>query len=142
MYKTYQFTDEALNLPVSDLNKNRFLAAIEKQMEVKGFSKSKNPDVLLDIFVKVREEQSATSYTNFTGGYSRYRYRYAMPRATTHTSVRTYVTGTVTLNMIDRERNQVVWQATAEKTLDENGKNREERINKDVAEIFAEYPPK
>ena len=38
-YKTYAFTEEALNIQLDDLNKNRLLNAIETELAAKGFTK-------------------------------------------------------------------------------------------------------
>ncbi len=65
-YKTYAFTPEALALPLDDINRNRLLAAVEKELAAKGFTKSDNPDVLINLSIKTKTQQTATA-TNSGG---------------------------------------------------------------------------
>ncbi|MBY0433630.1 MAG: DUF4136 domain-containing protein [Cyclobacteriaceae bacterium] len=62
-YKTYNFTPAADRMAVSELVKKRITAAVSKQMEVKGFTLSSNPDVLVDLMVKTQEKETATATT-------------------------------------------------------------------------------
>ena len=142
-YKTYSFTEEAKNLQLDDLNKNRILTAIETELAAKGFSKAENnSDVLID--VKLKGEQKQTATANTSGGYG-YGYRYGMGgMSTTTINYDTYVDGTLFVDMIDAKKNQLVWQGRGTKTInpDANQKKREENINYAVKLIFQQYPPK
>src|SRR5688572_397210 len=66
-YKTYAYTQEALSLPVGDLDRGRIIAAVDTEMAARGFTKSDTPDALIDLLVKAKERTEATA-TN-TGGY-------------------------------------------------------------------------
>ena len=143
-YKTYAFTPEALALPLDDINRNRLLGAIEKELAAKGFSKSDNPDVLIDLNIKTQTQQTATA-TNTGGYYGRgYRYGYGGGFSTTTINYDTYTDGTLFIDMIDATKKQLVWQGRGTKTLDENAsqQRREENINYAVKQIFVKYPPK
>ena len=143
-YKTYSFTEEALNLAVDDLNKKRLFTAIESELAAKGFTKSEsNPDVLIDIKLKGEQKQTATA-TN-TGGYGYgYRYGWGGGFSTTTINYDTYVDGTLFIDMIDTKKNQLVWQGRGTKTIepDASEKKREQNINYAVKQIFMKYPPK
>ena len=143
-YKTYSFTEEALNLAVDDLNKKRLFTAIESELAAKGFTKSaSNPDVLIDIKLKGEQKQTATA-TN-TGGYGYgYRYGWGGGFSTTTINYDTYVDGTLFIDMIDTKKNQLVWQGRGTKTIepDASEKKREQNINYAVKQIFMKYPPK
>lgn len=147
-YNTYAFTNEALALPINDLNKNRLIAAIETELTAKGFTKSDNPDVFIDIQLKGEEVQTATATT--TGGYpgygygGGYRYGWGGGFSTTTIDYDTYVEGTLFIDMIDAQKKQLVWQGRGTKTLepDASQKRREENINYAVKQIFLQYPPK
>lgn len=146
-YKTYAFTNEALALPINDLNRNRLFAAIETELAAKGFTKSDNPDVFIDIQLKGEEIQTATAST--TGGYpgygygGGYRYGWGGGFSTTTIDYDTYVEGTLFIDMIDGQKKQLVWQGRGTKTLepDASQKRREENINYAVKQIFMQYPP-
>lgn len=61
-YKTYAFTEEALKLPIQQLNRDRLLTAIEAELAAKGFTKSEdNPDALIDLHVRAEEKMEATA---------------------------------------------------------------------------------
>ena len=147
-YKTYAFTPEALSLPINDLNRNRLLTAIETELAAKGFTKSDNPDVFIDMQLKGEEVQTATATT--TGGYpgygygGGYRYGWGGGFSTTTIDYDTYVEGTLFIDMIDIQKKQLVWQGRGTKTLepDASQQKREENINYAVKQIFLQYPPK
>ena len=146
-YKTYKFTNEALKLPsVNDINRNRILTAIETEMTAKGFTKTdENPDVLIDLQLKGEEKTQAYSTTSGSAiGYGRgYRYGWGSGFSTTSINYETYVDGTLFVDMIDVNKNQLVWQGRGTKTLDPdaNQQKREQTINDAVKQIFTKYPP-
>jgi hypothetical protein len=52
-YKTFAFYKTGIDkVEISDLDKRRILHAIDQQMLAKGFTKSENPDLLINIFTK------------------------------------------------------------------------------------------
>ena len=139
-FKTYAYTEEALKLPIQELNRNRLMAAIDKELSARGLSKSPNPDVWIDLQVRAQERKEATA-TNTGGGYGYGRgYGYGGGFSTTHINVETYVDGTLFINVVSQDK--LVWQGRGTKTLDENAtpQRREENINYGVAQIFKKYP--
>jgi hypothetical protein len=143
-YKTYAFTPEALALPLDDINRNRLLAAVEKELAAKGFTKSDKPDVLIDLNIKTQTQQTATA-TNTGGYYGRgYRYGYGGGFSTTTINYDTYTDGTLFIDMIDASKKQLVWQGRGTKTIDQDAsqQRREENINYAVKQIFVKYPPR
>ncbi len=145
-YKTYAFTAEALNLPLDDINKNRVLSAVEGELAAKGFTKTAtDPDVLIDVNIKAEEKTTATASTSGTGGYygRGYRYGYGGGFTTTTIDYDTYTDGTLFIDMIDVEKQQLVWQGRGTKTLDPDAsmQKREDNINYAVKQIFTKYPP-
>ena len=142
-YKTYAFTQEAMNLPLDDLNKNRIITAVSNELTAKGFTKSDKPDVLIDIKIKTEKQQTATATNSGGYGYG-YRYGWGGGFSTTTINYDTYTDGTMFIDMIDVTKNQLVWQGRGTKTIDENAsaKKREENLNYAIKQIFATYPPK
>lgn len=145
-FKTYAFTQEALNLNINELNRNRFISAIEKEMGEKGFTKSETPDVFVDMNRSSKTIQTATANTTGGGGYygSGYRYGWGGGFSTTTINYDSYEEGTLFIDMIDAAKNQLVWQGRGVATIDENasGDKRESRINYAIEQIFNKYPPK
>jgi hypothetical protein len=143
-YKTYAFTPEAQAIPLDDINRNRLLGAVEKELAAKGFTKSDKPDVLIDLNIKTQTQQTATA-TSSGGYYGRgYRYGYGGGFSTTTINYDTYTDGTLFIDMIDASKKQLVWQGRGTKTIDQNAsqQKREENINYAVKQIFVKYPPK
>jgi len=143
-YKTYAFTPEALSLPLDDINRNRLLTAIEGELAAKGFTKSENPDVLIDVAIKGEQKQTATATNTGGYGYGYGRYGYGGGFSTTTINYDTYVDGTLFIDMVDASKKQLVWQGRGTKTIepDASQKRREENINYAVKQIFLQYPPK
>ena len=51
--------------------------------------------------------------------------------------------GTITVDLVDARRKELVWRATAKGKMDYNKRNKLlEQANKAVSEIFKKYPPK
>lgn len=147
-YKTYAYTAEAQKLPINDLNRRRLIDAIDTELAAKGFTKSDNPDVWIDLNLRAEQKQSATATTSNPGGYYGYGagYRYGMGGgfSTTSINVENYVEGTLFVDMIDVSKKQLVWQGRAVKTIDEDAtaEKREANINYAIKQIFMRYPPK
>jgi hypothetical protein len=143
-YKTYAFTPEALSIPLDDINRNRLLTAIETELAAKGFTKSENPDVLIDVAIKGEQKQTATATSTGGYGYGYGRYGYGGGFSTTTINYDTYVDGTLFIDMVDASKKQLVWQGRGTKTIepDASQKRREENINYAVKQIFLQYPPK
>jgi Domain of unknown function (DUF4136) len=148
-YKTYTYTNEALSLPVNQLNRDRIIAAVDAELALKGFTKSEsNPNVLIDIKLTAKQLQTATA-TNTGPGYG-YGYGYGYPYAwgggfsTTTIDIDTYLEGTLFFDMIDATKKQLIWQGRAVGTIDEEAsqKKRENNINYAVKQVFRQYPPK
>jgi hypothetical protein len=147
-YKTYAYTEEAMKLPIQELNRTRLMNAIDTEMTSRGFTKSDAPDVLIDLHVKAEQKRDATATTTGPGMYGygggAYRYGYGGGFTTTQINVNEYVEGTLFINMIDKSTEKLVWQGRGTKVLDEDAspEKREKNINTGVTAIFAHYPPK
>ena len=62
-YKTYAFYKTGIDkAQISDLDKRRILKAVEFEMNQRGFQKSKNPDILVNIFTTERERLQVYNY--------------------------------------------------------------------------------
>jgi hypothetical protein len=147
-YKTYTFTEDALKLPIQQLNRDRLLKAIETEMAAKGFTRSEdNPDAWIDLHVKAEEKMEATATSTPTYGYGGGyygRYGYGGGFSTTHVDYNKYVEGTLFVDLVDKAVQKIVWQGRATKTLDDDisAQKRESNINYAVKQIFSNYPPK
>ena len=87
-FKTYAYAPEALQLPIQELNRNRLIAAVDREMSARGFAKSESPDVLVDLIVRTAQKQEAIATTSGPGFYGR-GYGYGMGFTTTRVDVNT-----------------------------------------------------
>jgi hypothetical protein len=67
-----------------------------------------------------------------------------MNSSTTYGSTSTVYTGQLDVSMYDSHDKQLVWRGSASKTLDPKAKpdKKEKNINKAVAKLMKNYPPK
>jgi len=134
-YKTYKFTDETNNLPMTELNRRRLLTAASTALAAKGFTPSDNPDVLVNIQANIANKQTATAYNNNYYG-SGYAYRWGGGFSTTTINVEDYKEGTLFMDIIDNKNKQLVWQGRGTGVIDDNIDKREGEINKVVNGIM------
>ncbi|CDF80537.1 conserved hypothetical protein (DUF4136) [Formosa agariphila KMM 3901] len=143
-YKTYAFYKTGIDkAEISDLDKKRILRAIETEMTNKGFVKSENPDILISIFTKAREEINI--YNNNNMGWGPYGYGWGWSpyyyNNFNNTSVTSSTEGTLFIDLIDASKKELVWQGVGSGYLTENMNKKEERINEFVGKILENYPP-
>jgi len=137
-YNTYAFFKPGIDkAEISDLDKKRILRAIDFELSKKGMTKSKNPDLLISIFTQTKEKVNV--YQNNFGygwGWSPY-YWGGAGRVNSYTSIE----GTLFIDLIDEEKNELIWQGLGTGVLSQNMERKEEKIKEIVKEIMAKYPP-
>lgn len=139
-YKTYAFHKKGIDrVELSDLDKKRILRAIDAELSKKGMMKSENPDLLVNIFTKEREQLNVDQFNvgwGYGWGYGWNPYLWGG---------RTYVTssteGTLYIDLIDAKKKELVWQGEGVGYLTENRSEKEKQINEFVSKILAQYPP-
>jgi len=144
-YKTYAFTEDVAKLSIDELNRDRIISAVETELTAKGFTKSDNPDVLIDIFITAKKRTEAVANTSGPGYGGYYgRYGYGGGFSTTTVSYNDYIDGTLLINMVDKSTEKIAWQGRGTRTIDEDASaaKRESNINYAVKQIFTNYPPK
>ncbi|NLP58051.1 DUF4136 domain-containing protein [Lutibacter sp. B1] len=137
-YKTFAFYKKGIDkVDISDLDKRRILKAVESELLAKGFTKSENPDLLVNIFTKSRQKVDIYNDNMYYGWYP----WYYGPNYGTHIS--NYTEGTLFIDLIDAEKKELAWQGIGSGALNTSGDvaKKEERIKEFVAEILANYPP-
>ena len=151
-----QFTTYGYYSPLGVENPNyssllgqMFRDAIDAQMLPRGYVKSDNPDILINVSARLEDKTKVTTMSDpmmHGGGYYGYRggmydpwggYGYG-----TSTHVSQYTEGTVNVDMVDIKQKRMVWEGIAIGRVDEKKKSGElrENIMTGVAEMFAGYP--
>lgn len=140
-FKTFAFYKTGVDkVEISDLDKKRILKSIEAEMLAKGFTKSENPDLLVNFFTKSREQVDVNAFNNSWGygyGYGWNPYIWGGNR----TTVRTTTQGTLFIDLIDAKKKEMIWQGEGAGEIFKNQNNKEERIQEFVTQILKQYPP-
>jgi hypothetical protein len=140
-YKTYAYHKNGIDkVEISDLDKKRILRSIDETMLTKGFTKSENPDLLINFFTTEREQVNVNQFNmgwGFGWGWGWNPWMWGG----NNTSVSRYVEGTLTIDIIDAKKRELVWQGDGEGVLTKKMEKKDENIKKFVTTILAQYPP-
>ena len=140
-YKTYAFYKSGIDkVEISDLDKRRILGAIDTELASKGFTKSENPDLLINIFTKSRQQVDINQFNAGWGygwgwGWNPWMW------GGNNTSVSTSTEGTLYIDLVDAKKKELVWQGEGIGVLTQNMNKKDERIQEFVQKILAKYPP-
>jgi hypothetical protein len=151
-YDTFALLEEETPRPESQaFFAARVERALETVMEEKGLRLTdSNPDLLISWDAATEGQMSVSTYgTSYYGG--GYRGRYGRGRygwgggvgyGTTTTRVNQWDEGTLVIEIIDPEIEELVYTASGQAELTENQspEQRTERINQGVARILRQYP--
>ena len=142
-YKTFAFFKTGIDkAEISDLDKRRILRAIETELLAKGFTKSKNPDLLVSLFTK--SQQRVDVYNNSWGmgswGWGGFGPGWGwgwnnQPTVSTRTQ------GVLYVDLIDSSKKELIWQGMGTGYLSRNMEKKEARIKEFVSKIMEKYPP-
>ncbi len=124
---------EGLNLLITEIN---------KQMEMRGYEKVKeNPDLKINIGVVISKKKQTreTSIREAPRYIGQRNYHWESQEVV----VGTYVGGTVVLDIVDTQSDEMVWQAVSKGVLDEKKPEKnKKKIVKGVEKLFKKYPVK
>jgi hypothetical protein len=138
-YKSFAFFKPGIDkAEISDLDKKRILRAIETEMTAKGFTKSEDPDLLVSIFTKTKE--NINIYQDNMYGYYGWGWNPWYWGAGSNT-VSTTSEGTLYIDFIDAGKKELVWQGMGTAALAQEVNRKQERINEIVMKILEKYPP-
>lgn len=138
-----QDSDKLMN----DLDKTRMREAFVSEFRSRGMEKGgEEADLAITLYLVLEPKTSTTAYTNYYGGgggysrYSRAGWGWGNGYATTSYSENDYIKGTLVMDVYDNSTNQLIWQAVASGTVNENPKKREKSIPKTVNKLMKKFP--
>jgi len=136
-YQTFAFYKPGIDkAKISDLDKKRIMREIEVNLKAKGMKIDADPDLLISIFTKERERIDI--YNNNVGYWG---YGFG-PWYGGGTSVTSTPEGTLFIDLIDKKKNELVWQGIGKGDLIMTTvEKKEARIKEIVTKILAQYPP-
>lgn len=147
-YRTFDFFADAGpdSTNYQSLFSQYAIAAISREMTARGYTRSDNPDLLINFNAVLQEKTKVTTTPVSTmGGYYGYRGGYYNPWMGygygTETNVSQYTEGTFNIDLVDAREKKLVWEAVGigrvkEKTL----ANLEQAVSDGVARYFSSYP--
>lgn len=141
-FKTYAFMKNGVDkINISDLDKKRILKAIDDELTAKGYSKSENPDVLINLFTDAKEIVNVNTYYN-GWGYGYYRPWGWNPwmMGPGYQSVSTSTQGILYVDVLKASNKELIWQAKGTGYLSSKQNKKEERIKEFVAKILETFP--
>jgi len=156
--KTYDWIPFPADMPANELDRARFVAAVEANLKNKGFTKdTTDPDFLIATHFGTESRIDITNWgytyapnTYYTGhgghGYYGYGYGhgYGGGYATTGgVSVYEYEQGTLILDFVNTSTKKLMWRATAKDIVspESTPQKQTEKINKSVQKILENFPP-
>lgn len=150
-YRTYNFYEpdtlidhQVLPVIVNSLNQRRIENAIDEEMELRGYEKSDDPDVLITYFLRVenKTEYQVTTYnygSPYYRGYGYYGYYGGYGYGWSDVSSYDYKVGTLVIDLVDSRKDELIWYGAGSKALRDNPKHVEQEINDAVTRIFYQY---
>ena len=146
-YRTYGFVAQA-GTDAGDfrsLSTQMLQNAASREMESRGYARAENPDLVINFTGKLEEkvDVESTPAPYYGPGWG-YRGWYGAPYGGwggTEVTTRRYNVGTLVMDVVDREKRQVVFQGGVSGVVTkEMQQNREASINAAVGHIFSKYP--
>jgi hypothetical protein len=146
-YRTFGFytplalEKEGYATPTTD----RIKAAARAQLESRGYTyTTQQPDLWVNLNAYMQERTDVTSFPTVDYSYY-YSYRsrayFAVPYWRDQTQVSKYTEGTLNVDLVDRQKNRLVWEGIAVGRIAKlKPAERAARIDSTLAEIFARYP--
>jgi hypothetical protein len=128
--------DGGIQTPLSAM----LMGALSRELESRGFKRSDNPDLLVNVFVvteermDVRQVPTASSFH----GYRRNRYS---TWGNYRTQIREYTRGTLAIDLIDAGQRMLAWEGVAQQRLGRNATQiTQEQVDTAVGAVLAEFP--
>jgi hypothetical protein len=137
-YQTYNYMDISFkNEAFTELNSEGIQilkTAIDQQMQERGFTKTQNPDLWLNIGIVI-EDKVQTRQTNIRDaplyiGQRNYSWR------SKEVEVNRYKLGTVTLDLVDQQKNEQIWEGVVQGTISNKSEKMKKRVNKGIDKLF------
>lgn len=141
-FQTYGYFDEVTGRASAyDSFATRYIKnAIDHEMQLRGFQKSNNPQLLVNTHVQTKDKVQVTE-TPTGGGYYGYRYGMYGWGAGVSTTVDNYTEGTLNVDVVDVASKKLLWEGIAVGRIHEKSRDDPQAaINEVVRQIFERFP--
>ena len=133
-YKSYNWIEKKKSPRMTTLTDKRIKTAVEDELNSKGFvmDTTGNPDLLISYQAI---QQKKVDVTNYPYGYWR-------GYGGSYTRVDQYNEGTLVLDVVDPELNQLVWRGWATSAIGDDPSREQALIREAANKILKKFPPK
>ena len=146
-FSTFAFMDReerSTTRSYDTLDDRRVITAVTRELEARGYRRvDENPDLLVNFAVVTQEieELRAVPMTSYPWYGWRGGYYHPWPAYGYETYVDRYELGTLFVDLVDRQRRQLVWEGRVSGRVTEAAReNPAGALDSAVSEIFARYP--
>jgi hypothetical protein len=136
-YRTYKLRIDDLKL--NDIDKDRVLNELSKQLQMKGLQSGENPDLIINVKAnhkKITDITTSSPYGAWGWG-GPFGWGIGMNR----TWSSNYNEGAIIVDMVDARSNKLVWQGIGSGISVDRPKAKQKQIPEIVSEIMKNYPP-
>lgn len=144
-YKTFSIYMLATTKNVNQLNEERIWNSIRQEMSKKGYVETTDrPDLLINAVSVLNNRKYVTANSNlygYGGAVRPYGY-WGVGRATGSTTFEAhdYKEGTLLIDVVDAQKNKLVWQGTGNAEINKAPKNPDAAIRDAVTKIMNSLP--
>lgn len=136
-YKTYQFRVD--DLKINDLDKDRVLNEVAKNLQSKGLSASQSPDLIINL--KASHKEITDINNDYPGGMWGWGGPYGWGWGMNRTWTNHYTRGSLVIDIVDTKTNKLVWQGVGNGINVDSPKSKQKQIPAIVEEMMANFPP-
>lgn len=136
-YKTYKLRVDDLKL--NDIDKDRVLNELSKNLQMKGLNVGENPDLIVNVKANHKKVTDVQGYRPY--GFYGWGGPWGWGVGASRTWVSNYNRGALIVDMIDAKTQKLVWQGIGEGISVDSPKSKQKQIPQIVEEIMVNYPP-
>lgn len=115
--------------------------AVSREMLARGYTQSEQPDLLVNFSAGSRDKVEGTSWPDIGVGWGRWSRGWGWGGTFGSRDIRTITEGSLTIDVVDKELNALVWSGTAKGRVTAKSENNPQpTIDSAVSAIFARYP--
>jgi hypothetical protein len=141
-YKTFRFSVLATTVNVNELNQDRIINSIRREMTRKGYvENNNNPDLVITALTILKnKKQLSISGSNYGSFYTPRGYWGVPSSIYGNVQAHEYKDGTLLIDITDTKTEKLVWEGKGYSTLTKQPKNPEEVTSRAVSKIMASFP--
>lgn len=142
-YSTFGFLDNVGTDPhgYTTLTTRYLKEAVTREMQARGYTQAEKPDLLINFNVATQDKVESRAGPHMGVGWGYWRRGYAWGVGVSDDLIRNYTEGSLTIDVVDRETNELIWTGTAVGRLtDAVRENPKPAIDEAVNLIFQRYP--